>query len=69
MRLLPDKPIALNAAIEAARAEKVEKVFLVVADEVGKASPKSTFKHKEIIENVQKILEDVTLEVNPLKML
>jgi|GEM_PF-4810404 len=59
--------LALNAAIEAARAGEAGKGFAVVADEVRKLaeeSGQSTVKIKDIIEEIQKIIQSANDDVD-----
>ena len=56
--------LALNAAIEAARAGEAGKGFAVVADEVRRLAEEST----RIVENIQSVVENVTRSVENLNI-
>jgi len=59
--------LALNAAIEAARAGEQGRGFAVVADEVRKLAEKTTSATKEIVDTIQKIQADTDMAVQSMQ--
>jgi len=59
--------LALNAAIEAARAGEQGRGFAVVADEVRKLAEKTTSATKEIVEMIQSIQHDTSTAVQTMQ--
>ena len=60
--------LALNAAIEAARAGEAGRGFAVVADEVRKLAEQSATAAQNITELIQKILNDTTSAIESMKL-